>query len=181
MCNVIVFTSLLVSCCVHRRPHHIHVPPPPLSCLLSFDIITNTCLGKTIHSHLLFAASFPSLNVFTHSPSNGTGAKVNMGVKSIRVKSCLMYQLMSKPVHVYLACLVCRRSACYQVVCITRAYTRYQLITICSPVVVEIVYTGSSDTALHTPTTPKINLPCSWRGLNVKNWRKHIKPSENQY
>lgn len=90
-----------------------------------------------------------------------------------------MYRLMSY--HVYLACLVYTSSVCYQVVCISRAYSRYQLITICSPVVVETVYTGYSDTALHTPTAPMINVPCNWRQLNVKNWRKVTKPSKNQY
>lgn len=57
-----------------------------------------------------------------------------------------MYQQMCKPINVYLACLVSKSSACYQVVCISRAYSRYQPITICSPVVVETVYTGYSDT-----------------------------------
>lgn len=106
LCNVTVFTSLLISCYVHSGPHHIHLPPPEpsqpshysiplLAYLLAcyFDMITNICLGKTIHSDL-----FPFPKCIHPSPLQmGTGAKVNKGVKHIRVnKPCLMYRLMSK-------------------------------------------------------------------------------------
>lgn len=75
---------------------------------------------------------------------------------------------------------------CYQVVCISRAHSRYQLITICSPVVVETVYTGYSDTAVHTPTASQhktfLVVAGDWMlriGEEKKRYQTHFK--KNQY